>query len=144
MQLQCSPVGSMMPDECKRAKSHLKQLWSTIKSIRENRLREVEEDTEGLVQESGDESDEVESLLKRKETSSRRSTTQNRRNQIPVLKFKNSNLMGFLKNLGLIKKYSVLKYWVTKSSMQLILYQLSKIVLEVPATQVSVERLFSH
>ncbi len=132
----------LTPGECKRAKTHLKQLWSTLKSRGENqRPDSVEEEIERPVQESDDESDEVESYIKRRETS-RRTTAQNRRGCNTNAEIEKL-LDGFLKEPRLQKKCNVLKYWVKKSLDEPILFRLAKVVLAVPATQVSVERLFS-
>jgi hypothetical protein len=50
---------------------------------------------------------------------------------------------AFCKENRVDKDTNVLQYWLGRKSSNPVLFQLSQIVLSVPATQVSVERLFS-
>jgi hypothetical protein len=50
---------------------------------------------------------------------------------------------AFCKENRIDKDTNILQYWLGRKSYNPVLFQLSQIVLSIPATQVSVERLFS-
>ena len=80
--------------------------------------------------------DPLESLLKSKETSRRNAA---RRAATSI----DSVIDSFLSEPRLDQKENIVEYWYGRRVSHPILYALSKVVLAMPATQVSVERLFS-
>ncbi len=131
--------------ESKRARSHLKQLWGSLQIRNSNQQPTIstqprEEQESGSAErenaaERENEEDEVESYLKSKE-SRRRSVPQRNEGFEKILD-------TFLKEPRVEKSKNVLEYWFGKKSSNVVLFELSQIALSVPATQVSVERLFS-
>lgn len=140
----------LTPGECKRAKSHLNNLWRSMQNrisianrnavpIAANNLPAPSSHTDrsnGNDNIGQSQVDELENLLKTKDSSRRVALTQRNETIDKVLD-------SFWKEPRIDKDNNVLIYWESKKAVQPILFALSNIVLSVPATQVSVERLFS-
>jgi len=95
---------------------------------------ETETETETL-----ESRDPLESLLKSKESSRRNAA----RRAASAATSIDSVIDSFLSEPRLDQKENIVEYWYGRRVSHPILYALSKVVLAVPATQVSVERLFS-
>jgi len=84
-----------------------------------------------------EESDPVETLLRSKEADSILEEN-NRRNSV------SERLHRFLQQLRVPKATNIFHYWESRKKSDPELYQLAIVALSVPATQVSVETLFSR
>lgn len=129
--------------QIERAKSHLKHLWAKIISLNHDANAMNESNDNGnSSSESGSTYDEFEHLLKLKER---------QQNLIKTCSSIESDLYRIETELErynveqkrLNRKINILQFWDEKKQSQPELYKLAMIVLAVPATQVSVERLFS-
>ncbi|XP_065318845.1 uncharacterized protein LOC135926842 [Gordionus sp. m RMFG-2023] len=117
------------------AKKHLVNLWRRIKSlttpilsddISSDEVIEQEDDLEKLIQLK----ERQEKILKRGPTIAEKSI--------------GTIITGFSDYIRLDKKENILHFWESAKLEHPELYILSKILFAVPATQVSVERSFSH
>ena len=119
--------------EAKRGKSYLKQLWISLQkndNVLTNDSHEDNDDDDRQEKEP----DDLECLLKSKESVRRRSRQDDGIDKI---------IEAFSKENRIDKETNVLQYWLERKNVNPVLFHLSQIVLSVPATQVSVERLFS-
>ena len=119
--------------EAKRGKSYLKQLWISLQkndNVLTNDSHEDNDDDDRQEKEP----DDLKCLLKSKESVRRRSRQYDGIEKI-IEAFSKENRIG--------KETNVLQYWLERKNVNPVLFHLSQIVLSVPATQVSVERLFS-
>ena len=119
--------------EAKRGKSYLKQLWISVQkndNVLTNDSHEDNDDDDRQEKEP----DDLDCLLKSKESVRRRSRQDDGIDKI---------IEAFSKENRIDKETNVLQYWLERKNVNPVLFHLSQIVLSVPATQVSVERLFS-
>lgn len=105
-----------------------------------NRSTRSSTPTEGIDSSSEEEVDELEAHLSSKDLERQAEIGEQSQRQADVI---GSLIDEFLKEPRVKKDENVLVYWESKKLIHPILYFLSQIVLAVPATQVSVERLFS-
>lgn len=63
--------------------------------------------------------------------------------QVPAIKTLINSFAADLDEVDL-EKFNILEYWYSKKNEQPELFALAKVVFSLPATQVSVERLFSN
>ena len=119
--------------EAKRGKSYLKQLWISVQkndNVLTNDSHEDNDDDDRQEKKP----DDLECLLKSKEIVRRRSRQDDGIDKI---------IEAFSKENRIDKETNLLQYWLERKNVNPVLFHLSQIVLSVPATQVSVERLFS-
>ena len=119
--------------EAKRGKSYLKQLWISLQkndNVLTNDSHEDNDDDDRQEKKP----DDLECLLKSKESVRRRSRQDDGIDKI---------IEAFSKENRIDKETNLLQYWLERKNVNPVLFHLSQIVLSVPATQVSVERLFS-
>ncbi|XP_011698547.1 PREDICTED: zinc finger BED domain-containing protein RICESLEEPER 2-like [Wasmannia auropunctata] len=138
--------------QIQRVKTHLKHLWIKIISLnrKDISMNESNENLNGSSSNSSGTSstfDEFENLLKLKErqhnvTNSYSSSSTE--SDLYLLYRVESELERYnTEQKRLNRKINVLQFWEEKKQNQPELYKLAMTVLAVPATQVSVERLFS-
>ena len=129
------------------AKTHLVKLWSRMEAIkkRQENLKEDEhhqtaESMDGAASEENDgnssSDDEFTKFLKKKDEK----RTQDVSLKSEIVKILDSY---YAETKRLSRKADVLEYWWDQRKISPELYELSCVALAVPATQVSVERLFS-
>ncbi|XP_071579126.1 zinc finger BED domain-containing protein 4-like [Temnothorax nylanderi] len=138
--------------QIERAKTHLKHLWAKIISLNrnDNLMNESNENFNGSSSNSSETGstydDKFENFLKLKErqhnfTSSYLSSKES---DLYLLHRVETELERYnIEQKRLNRKINVLPFWEEKKQNQPELYKLAMTVLSVPATQVSVERLFS-
>ena len=129
-------------DDVVKAKYYLKDLWVKLnrnkpadEDLEED--QENEQDADDIMQ---DEEDELAALIREKDAQRTQENIGQRRVQDIT------NILDFYyRQTPLLKDRtcSVLKYWEERRFTSPELYELAKIVHAIPATQVSVERLFS-
>lgn len=137
--------------QVERAKTYLKRLWVKIISLNrdDNSINESSENVHGSSNSSETNStyDEFENILKLKErqhnlTNSYSSLS--RESDVYLLHRVENELERYnVEQKRLNRKINVLQFWEERKHNQHELYKLAITVLAVPATQVSVERLFS-
>ncbi|XP_018574395.1 uncharacterized protein LOC108913338 [Anoplophora glabripennis] len=133
--------------QMEKAKKHLKQLWVRLLTLKESNT--VDSVTNKSNSDSGSDTttsnDEMEVFLKKKETEHKFSK-----------EFENSSGNTYIQIENILNSYqieqgrvriskdsTILEFWEKRKSIAPELYMLSQVLLAVPATQVSVERLFS-
>ncbi|XP_067213908.1 uncharacterized protein [Linepithema humile] len=133
--------------QIEKAKTHLKHLWVKIMSLQENFITSNSDSQECPSSGSESTSDDFENFLKLKEIHhfgiSRSSSSVQLQGHLSL-----QRIEVLLKNYNqeqkrISRKTNILEFWKENSITQPELYKLAMIVLAVPATQVSVERLFS-
>jgi len=140
--------------QCNSAITHLINIWFHIKELE---MIQVDSNNDNIENENSiDESltnnydtDRLEDFLKQKESdnqcSSISSSTSSQPNSQNSISTKMETLLKTYKldEKRLSHKTNILEYWKTMKTKYPEIYQLAQIVFSVPATQVSVERLFS-
>lgn len=136
--------------QIEKAKIHLKHLWAKMMSLQEDLTTSNSNSQECPSSESESTSDDFESFLKLKEI-------HHNSGILPSSSSSSIQLRGHLslqrieillesynrEQRRISRKTNILGFWQEKSITQPELYKLAMVVLAVPATQVSVERLFS-
>ncbi|XP_018406377.1 PREDICTED: zinc finger BED domain-containing protein 4-like, partial [Cyphomyrmex costatus] len=136
--------------QIEKAKTHLKHLWAKMMSLED--LPALNPNSQEFSSsESESTSDDLESLLKLKEIHHNSSISQSS----PSVQSTQSNEHLSLRRIELLlesyhqeqkrisRNTNILEFWQEKSTIDPELYKLARVTLAVPATQVSVERLFS-
>lgn len=125
---------------------HLKKLYFEMKKLEEKSKgsnNKVIVDTE-----SAEESvDDFEKMLQKEQTkmkSQEQSTLSSTQSTLNISLILNEYIENVVKGKRLPYSTSILDYWKGQKYEKLELYKLSQILMAVPATQVSVERLFSN
>lgn len=125
---------------------HLKKLYFEMKKLEEKSKgsnNKVIVDTE-----SAEESvDDFEKMLQNEQTkmiSQEQSTLSSTQSTLNISLILNEYIENVVKGKRLPYSTSILDYWKSQKYEKLELYKLSQILMAVPATQVSVERLFSN
>ncbi|KYM94576.1 Zinc finger BED domain-containing protein 4, partial [Cyphomyrmex costatus] len=136
--------------QIQRAKTHLKRLWIKIVSVNhnniENSMNKSNENSNGNSSNSsgtGSSYDEFENLLKLKEQQHTLMNSSSRESDLYLHRIENELERYNNEQKRISRRINILEFWEEKKQDQLELYKLAMIVLAVPATQVSVERLFS-
>lgn len=129
-------------DDVVQAKSWLKDLWVRISRSKTTENLEEEEENEQSeeVDDILDDEDELSALIRERDSRRRRESSDHQRVQDIT-----NILDSYYIQTPLLKDrtYPILKYWEERKFVNPELYELAKIVHAIPATQVSVERLFS-
>ena len=133
-------------DEIQKAKAHLGKLLVLMKSMEEtatqsqtSAIETQPEATDEAENESQSQSTfDLETMLKDKETA--RFRGQRRGTNTSVAE---NILDAYIKLPRLSLTTNILEHWESQKNSNLVLYILSQVALSIPATQVSVERLFS-
>jgi len=141
--------------QCNIAITHLVNIWFHIKELEMSQVvsNSANIETENIIDESltsnYDDTDKLEDFLKQKESDNQcssisSSTSSQQNSQNAILTKMETLLKTFqLDEKRLNHKTNILEYWKTMKTKYPEIYQLSQIVFSVPATQVSVECLFS-
>jgi hypothetical protein len=133
--------------QIERVKNHLKHLW--IKMISLNREETLNTNLDGSFNSSETSStcDEFENLLKLKEKQHKlinSCSSSSRESDLYLLRQIETEIEKYnIEQKRLSRKVNVLQFWEERKNSQPELHKLAMVVLSVPATQVSVERLFS-
>lgn len=143
----------LTPDEKNVGKRHLNKLHYVINNIKngENKTNS-ENDTVVIPDDDVEEInlDEFETMLEREEKAIRANSNQSSFLTSSQTQTNNieSIINDYIENIGktprLQSSANILEYWNLNKNSKPELYQLSQILMAVPATQVSVERLFSN
>lgn len=133
-----------------RAKNHLKHVWTKIISLNNNECLNTNCQNETSSSNSsmtGSTCDEFENLLKLKERQydlANSHLSSSRESDLYFLRRVVTELETYdVEQKRLSRKINILQFWEEKRKSQPELYKLAMVALSVPATQVSVERLFS-
>ena len=128
------------------ATQHLQQTWDRLKLLQQKLPSDLSS-TEVDSCETSSTNDDLDILIKARE----KAADQNRQSFTSVI-FASNNAMqrnsimvllnSFVNEHRLGKNENVLQYWEQFKESKRELYELSQVVLEVPATQVSIERAF--
>lgn len=136
--------------QTERAKNHLKHIWTKIISLNNNEYLNANCENENSSSNSsttGSTCDEFENLLKLKERQydlANSHLSSSRESDLYLLRQVVTELETYdVEQKRLSRKINILQFWEEKRKSQPKLYKLAMVVLSVPATQVSVERLFS-
>lgn len=137
--------------QIERAKNHLKHVWTriiTIQNCKENLSLNYDINSTSTSSETDSIYDELENLLKLKERlhdmeNSRSSLSTDSDLYIQLRRIETELDTYNIEQKRLSRKTDILQFWNEKKKNQFELYKLATVVLSVPATQVSVERLFS-
>ncbi|EFN68823.1 Zinc finger BED domain-containing protein 4 [Camponotus floridanus] len=136
--------------QIEKAKTHLKHLWAKMMSLQGNLITSNSDSQECPSSGSESTSDDFESFLKLKEihhnSGISRSSSSSSVQLHEHLSLRRIEILldGYNQEQRRIsRKTNILEFWKEKSMIQPELYKLAMVVLAVPATQVSVERLFS-
>ena len=126
-------------EEKLRAKDHLVQTWAKLKMLKISDQVDAENNAKVEDEENSVEDSEFESYLEEKVIDA--ATEECKDNgEVDILLL----LEAFEKTNRQISKTNILKYWNNQKCVHPYLFQLSEVVMAVPATQVSVERTFSQ
>lgn len=135
--------------QIERAKNHLKHVWLKMLSIQNCDENLNLNDRNSLSTSSGTDStcDELENLFKLKErqhnTNSYLLSSKKQDSYLQLRQLEAELETYDIEQKRISRKTNVLQFWKEKRKYQSELYKLAIVVLSVPATQVSVERLFS-
>ncbi|XP_029167403.1 uncharacterized protein LOC114937896, partial [Nylanderia fulva] len=134
--------------QIEKARNHLKHIWTKIISLNNNEyLNENCENEHSSSNSSmaGSTCDEFENLLKVKERQylANLSLSSSKESDLHLLRVVTELESYDVEQKRLNRKTNILQFWEEKRKSQPELYKLAMVVLSVPATQVSVERLFS-
>lgn len=134
--------------QIEKAKNHLKLLWAKMITINENESLNADGDRSSTnSSETNSTYDELESILKIKERQHNLTNTYrtlSKESDIYCLRRLENKLQTYdIEQKRINRKNNILQFWNEKKDDQPELYKLAMTVLSVPATQVSVERLFS-
>ncbi|XP_011172858.1 uncharacterized protein LOC105205238 [Solenopsis invicta] len=134
--------------QAEKAKTHLKHLWAKMMSL-QDLVTSNFDSQECPSSESESSSDAIESFLRLKEIHHNSDILQSSPSFVQLYGYLSLQRIEILLDnyyqdqSRIPRKTNILKFWQEKSMTQPELYNLAMIVLAVPATQVSVERLFS-
>lgn len=135
--------------QIEKVKTHLKHLWVKIMSLQENFITSNSDSQECPSSGSESTSDDFENFLKLKEIHHNSGISRSSSSSVQLqghLSLRRIEVL--LENYNqeqkrISRKTNILEFWKENSITQPELYKLAMTVLAVPATQVSVERLFS-
>jgi len=135
--------------QIEKAKNHLKHVWTRLITINHNENLNADGDGSSSNNSSSTSStyDEFENILKLKERQhhiiNSRLTTSRESDLYSLRRIEHKLQIYDVEQKRLNRKSNILQFWDEQKSNQPELYKLAMTVLSVPATQVSVERLFS-
>lgn len=135
--------------QIERAKSHLKHIWNKLMSLNNKEHLNIDcvnEISSSNSSASGSTCDEFENLLKLKQQQhdlEKSHLSSSNESDLCILRVVNELETYDVEQKRLNRKIDILHFWEEKRKKQPELYKLAMVILSVPATQVSVERLFS-
>lgn len=133
--------------QIERAKNHLKHIWAKMITMNHEDLNSDVDGSSTNSSGTGSTYDEFENILKLKERQHsllNSCLTSSRESDLYLLRRIENKLEVYnVEQKRLHRKNNILQFWDEQKNDQPELYKLAMIVLSVPATQVSVERLFS-